>query len=54
LTAGECDERAADIDVVQNGLWLTAMLGLDRASIERSVARCAEIALARPQRPDSY
>ena len=46
LSAAECDERAADIDVVQNGLWLTALLGLDRASIDRGVTRCAEIALA--------
>lgn len=46
LTAAECEQRAADIDVLQNGLWLTALLGLDRASIERSVVRCEEIALA--------
>jgi TetR/AcrR family transcriptional regulator, cholesterol catabolism regulator len=29
LSASECDTRAADIDVVQNGIWLTALLGLD-------------------------
>ena len=46
LPKDECIRRAADIDVVQNGLWLTALLGLDGASIERSVARCEEIALA--------
>lgn len=45
LSRGECARRAADIDVVQNGLWLTALLGLDRASVKRSVARCEEIAL---------
>lgn len=45
LPRAECNRRAADIDVVQNGLWLTALLGLDRASIRRSVARCEEIAL---------
>lgn len=45
LTRGEAARRAADIDVVQNGLWLTALLGLDRASIARSVARCEAIAL---------
>lgn len=45
-TQAECDRRAADIDVLQNGLWLSALLGLDRASIRRSVARCEEIALA--------
>ncbi|MEU7885343.1 TetR/AcrR family transcriptional regulator [Microbispora bryophytorum] len=46
LSPDECGERAADIDVIQNGLWLTALLGLDRASISRSVARCEQIALA--------
>jgi AcrR family transcriptional regulator len=45
LRRRECDRRAADIDVIQNGLWLTALLGLDQASIRRSVARAEEIAL---------
>jgi AcrR family transcriptional regulator len=45
LPRGECNRRAADIDVLQNGLWLSALLGLDRASIRRSVVRCEEIAL---------
>ena len=44
LSRAECNKRAADIDVLQNGLWLTALLGLDRASIRRCVARCEEIA----------
>lgn len=42
----ECTKRAADIDVIQNGMWLTALLGLDRASLSRAVARCEQIALA--------
>ncbi|NNN29373.1 TetR family transcriptional regulator [Streptomyces sp. S3(2020)] len=46
LGRGECNRRAADVDVVQNGMWLTALLGLDRASLRRAVARCEEIALA--------
>jgi TetR/AcrR family transcriptional regulator, cholesterol catabolism regulator len=46
LTRAECRRRAADIDVIQNGVWLTAILGLDRASIRRNVARSEEIALA--------
>ena len=46
LDEAECDTRAADIDVLQNGMWLTALLGLDRAAIDRSLARCEEIALA--------
>jgi AcrR family transcriptional regulator len=46
LSRAECDRRAADIDVVQNGLWLTALLGLDKASLRRAVERCEEIALS--------
>jgi TetR/AcrR family transcriptional regulator, cholesterol catabolism regulator len=46
LSRVECARRAADIDVVQNGVWLTALLGLDRASVQRSISRCEEIALA--------
>jgi TetR/AcrR family transcriptional regulator, cholesterol catabolism regulator len=42
----ECTRRAADVDVIQNGMWLTALLGLDRASLRRAVTRCEEIALA--------
>jgi AcrR family transcriptional regulator len=45
LTRAECNRRAADIDILQNGMWLTALLGLDRASIRRSVERSEEIAL---------
>lgn len=45
ITRGESTRRAADIDVLQNGLWLTALLGLDQASIRRCVKRCEEIAL---------
>lgn len=45
LTRAGCARRAADIDVLQNGLWLTALLGLDRASIRRCLARCEQIAL---------
>lgn len=46
LTRRDCAKRAADIDVIQNGMWLTALLGLDAASLRRSVARCEEIALS--------
>jgi len=46
LSRSECNKRAADVDVVQNGMWLTALLGLDRASIRRAVRLSEEIALA--------
>ncbi|UNS95169.1 TetR family transcriptional regulator [Streptomyces tubbatahanensis] len=46
LPSAEAGRRAADIDIVQNGLWLTALLGIDRAAIRRSVKRCEDIAFA--------
>ncbi|GIU95551.1 MAG: hypothetical protein KatS3mg012_2008 [Gaiellaceae bacterium] len=46
LAPAECERRATDIDILQNGVWLTSLLGLDPASIERTVARTEEIALA--------
>ncbi len=46
LSKAQCARRAADIDVVQNGIWLTTLLGLDAASVRRSVVRCEQIALA--------
>ncbi|WP_394621359.1 TetR/AcrR family transcriptional regulator [Lentzea sp. JNUCC 0626] len=46
LSRYECAKRAADIDVIQNGLWLTALLGLDRAALRRAVKLCEDIALA--------
>ena len=46
LSPDECRERAADIVVVQNGMWLTALLGVDNASIERSIAHTEQIAFA--------
>ena len=46
LSAAESMERALDIEILQNGLWLTALLGLDQASVQRCIARCEEIALA--------
>ena len=45
LSRSECNRRATDIDVVQNGIWLTSLLGLNRTSVRRSIARCEEIAL---------
>lgn len=51
LSRRECNRRAADIDILQNGLWLTALLGLDRAAIRRTVALTEEIALAEEGAP---
>lgn len=45
LSADECAQRAADVDVIQNGLWLTTLLGLDETAIRRAMAHCEEIAL---------
>lgn len=46
LSRAECERRATDIDILQNGMWLTALLGLGRASIRRTVTRTEEVALA--------
>ena len=46
LTRVEVNKRASDIDIIQNGMWLTALLDIDKASIRRSVARCEQIALS--------
>lgn len=46
LAKAECARRAADISILQNGMWLTVLLGLDHSSVRRTVARTEEIALA--------
>ena len=46
LSAEECRKRADDIVVLQNGVWLTALLGMDRTATERSISRTEEIAFA--------
>ena len=51
LSTDESKERAADIVVVQNGMWLTTLLGIDKAAIERGIARTEQIAFA-PSRHD--
>ncbi len=42
----ECLERANDVTIIQNGIWLTTLLGFDRSSLSRARARCEAIALA--------
>ncbi|GGH99652.1 TetR/AcrR family transcriptional regulator [Arthrobacter liuii] len=41
-----CRERASDIVVIQNGMWLTSLLGVDKAAIQHSIARTEDIAFA--------
>jgi TetR/AcrR family transcriptional regulator, cholesterol catabolism regulator len=45
VTRAEAAKRATDIDIIQNGIWLTALLGLDPASVRRNIKRCEQIAL---------
>jgi len=47
LSADDCKARADDVVVVQNGMWLTTLLGIDKAAIERGIARTEEIAFGR-------
>lgn len=44
LSLKECKRRAAEIDIIQNGIWLTALLQIDKASLRRSVELCHKIA----------
>lgn len=46
LSHDVCQDRAADIVVVQNGMWLTALLGVDKSAIQRSITRTEQIAFA--------
>ena len=46
LSRDECRQRADDIVVIQNGMWLTSLLGIDQAAIQRSIARTEQIAFA--------
>ncbi|MFJ4229582.1 TetR/AcrR family transcriptional regulator [Paenarthrobacter nicotinovorans] len=52
LSPEECKDRAADVVVVQNGMWLTTLLGIDKAAIERGIARTEQIAFG--QTPDGH
>ncbi len=47
IDRAEASRRAADIDIIQNGIWLTALLKIDRASLNRAAQRCRDIAFAR-------
>lgn len=46
LSRDECRRRADDIVVIQNGMWLTSLLGIDQEAIQRSIARTEHIAFA--------
>lgn len=43
---GRCRERAADIVLLQNGMWLTALLGIDDVSIQRNLTLTEQVAFA--------
>ena len=45
LTQSEVTRRATDIALIQNGIWLTSLLGVDREAVGRAVRRCEELAL---------
>ncbi len=44
IAKAEAKRRAADIDIIQNGIWLTALLRIDQASLKRAGKRCEDIA----------
>ena len=45
LSQAECANRAADIDVIQNWIWLSALIGIDHRAVDRAVRQCESIAL---------
>lgn len=46
LAADVVAQRAADVLVIQNGMWLTSILIVDDDSIDRSIDRCEQICFA--------
>lgn len=42
LDRADVEERAADILIEQNGVWLTAILITDQAAIDRAIERCVD------------
>jgi len=50
LSTAQAKQRAVEIDLIQNGLWLSALLGVDPATVKKSVELTKEIALAPAKR----
>lgn len=50
LSSVECKKRAVEIDLIQNGLWLSALLGVDAQTVKKAVELTKEIALAPAKR----
>lgn len=45
LPPADCELRAAQVDIVQNGVWLTSLLGLDEDLVRRSLEWTERLAL---------
>jgi len=45
LSAAQAKDRATDVIVTQNGLWLNWARHLDRADLDRGLQRCEQLAL---------
>lgn len=46
LSMSEAERRAMDIDIIQNGIWLTSLLGVTRSDIKRCADMCEKISFA--------
>lgn len=44
LSLAEANRLAADIDIIQNGVWLTSLLGIGRPAVKRATELCEKIA----------
>jgi TetR/AcrR family transcriptional regulator, cholesterol catabolism regulator len=49
LPRAEVTRRATDISLIQSGVWLTALIAIDRGAMRRSLDLCESIALARAE-----
>ena len=54
LSSAECKKRAVEIDLIQNGIWLSALLGVDAQAVKKAVELTKEIALAPAKRAQKY
>lgn len=46
LTLAQANHKATDIDIIQNGVWLTSLLGVGRPAVKRATDLCEYIAFS--------
>ncbi|MBB2995725.1 AcrR family transcriptional regulator [Paeniglutamicibacter cryotolerans] len=46
LSLSDANKLATDIDIIQNGVWLTSLLGVGRPAVKRATELCETIAFS--------